>query len=183
MGEETSVGISRRRQRKLVDAITDPTPGEIYLGYWPKSRSWLAVLLLPLGGFDNIGLNGTIADTGLLNDVPPCYRYSRRAKVFRGWQDGFDDAGPSVMDRQFPVMYFDDQFPKRSSVGWMPAKDLKLFNPEEPSARLIPNYGSAVEFIKQRDAAKDYNVHKEEATATENDGATQHADRLTKHRL
>ncbi|KAI1310305.1 hypothetical protein F5Y03DRAFT_392242 [Xylaria venustula] len=182
MGEESPVGIARQRQRKHVDGITDPTPGEVYLGYWPKSRSWLAVLLLPLGDFNNIGLNGTIADTGLLNDIPPCYRYSRKAKVFRGWQDGFDDAGPFVMDRQFPVMYFDDQFPKRSSVGWMPAKDLKLFDPEDPSIRLTPNYGSALEFIKQRDAAKGCDAHQEEAAAMENDGNQEPHDMHTDSR-
>ncbi|KAI0433344.1 hypothetical protein F5Y09DRAFT_351775 [Xylaria sp. FL1042] len=172
--EEPSIGIVGRRQSKRVDAITDPTPGNVYLGYWPKSRSWLAVLLLPLGNFGDIGLSGTIADTGLLHDVPPCYRYSRRAKAFRGWQDGFEDGGQFVVDRQFPVIYFDDSFPG-GSVGWMPAKNLKIFDPEDPSVFLIPNHGPALDFLKQRDTDGGRETQQESASAEidENQGPRQ----------
>ncbi|GAP87960.2 hypothetical protein SAMD00023353_1600390 [Rosellinia necatrix] len=163
-------GVAGRRRRKSVDAITEPIPGEVYLGYWPKSRSWLAVLLLPMGSFTDIGLHGTIADTGLLDDVPPCYRYNRRTREFGGWQDSFEDAGPSILKRQFPVMYFDDlEFPKRSSVGWMAAKDLKLFDPQDPSVRLIPNYRSVLDFLERRHSARGPEAQQEEAAAAEID--------------
>ncbi|KAI1349551.1 hypothetical protein F5Y01DRAFT_184153 [Xylaria sp. FL0043] len=168
--EEQSVGIVSRRQSKGVDAITNPTPGNVYLGYRPQSKSWLAVLLLPLGNFEEIGLKGTIADAGLLHNVPPCYRYSRKAKAFRGWQDGFEDGGPFTMNRQFPIIYFDDQFPKRCSTAWMSAKDLKLFDPENPSVYLIPNHGPALDFLKRRAVGRSSKVEQNEAMAPEIEG-------------
>ncbi|KAI0805553.1 hypothetical protein GGR55DRAFT_264557 [Xylaria sp. FL0064] len=181
--EEQSVGIVSRRQSKGVDAITNPTPGNVYLGYRPQSRSWLAVLLLPLGNFEEIGLKGTIADAGLLHNVPPCYRYSRKTKAFRGWQDGFEDGEPFAMNRQFPVIYFDDQFPKRCSTAWVSAKDLKLFDPENPSVYLIPNHGPAPDFLKRRAVGRSSKVEQNEAMAPAIEGATATTSRLTKHQF
>ncbi|KAK5637700.1 hypothetical protein RRF57_013415 [Xylaria bambusicola] len=168
---EPAVGIGGRRKRKGIDAIIDPTPGEIYLGYWPKSRSWLAVLLLPLGDFTDIGLEGAIKDTGLLNEIPPCYRYNKHTKKVYGWQHDFEDKGPLVLKRQFPVMFFDDQkFPKRGPVGWMAAKDLKEFDPQDPSVPLVSNYRSALDFYERHHAAKSPEMQQEKETTTANNG-------------
>ncbi|KAI0521199.1 hypothetical protein F5B22DRAFT_643928 [Xylaria bambusicola] len=168
---ESAVGIGSRRKRKGIEAITDPTPGDIYLGYWPKSRSWLAVLLLPLGDFTDIGLEGAIKDTGLLNEIPPCYRYNKHTKKIYGWQHDFEDKGPLVLKRQFPVMFFDDQkSPKRGPVGWMAAKDLKEFDPQDSSVPLISNSRSALDFYELHGGAKNLETQQEKETSTASNG-------------
>jgi hypothetical protein len=122
--------------------------------------------MLPTTDFADIGLPGTIADIGLLEDIPPCYRYNQRTKKVTGWQQGFEDGGPLASRRQFPVMYFDGlQFPEKSAVGWTAAKDLKSFDAGDPNIRLIPHYKAVLAFLRKRSAARDTEGHYEEVPA------------------
>ncbi|KAH8651999.1 hypothetical protein BGZ61DRAFT_374874, partial [Ilyonectria robusta] len=100
--------------------IVDPTPGGIYLGYWSKSREWQAVLILPGVATEqpiDIGFSGTIQDLGLTEQLPPYYTYDPQTGIL-DWQEDYKDRGPLVIERQFPIMYFDGlDFPSKSSVG------------------------------------------------------------------
>lgn len=171
------MSIGSRRNRKDVDTITCPTTGEIYQGYRHNLKTWSAVLLLPFGDFTDVGLEGTLKDTGLLDsEVPPCYKYKKRSKRIE-WQDGFEDNGASVLERQFPVMFFDDQLQKStklSEFGWLAAKDLKEFNPQDPSVRFLSNYRSALDFYKHRHPARSPEIQPEKEIVTSDAGTPPH---------
>ncbi|KAI1367967.1 hypothetical protein F5Y08DRAFT_33063 [Xylaria arbuscula] len=171
---EPAISIAGRRKHKDVDAITCPVAGEIYQGYRHNSKSWSAVLLLTLGDFADIGLAGTLKDTGLLNgEIPPCYKYKKGTKHIR-WQVGFEDNGPSIIGRHFPVLFFDDQFlksPKQSEFGWVAAKDLKEFDPEDPSVCFLSNYKPALDFYKHRHPERNPEMQQEEEMITTDNGS------------
>lgn len=101
---------SDRSTRSAV-LIPDPKPGSLYKGFWKDKRHY-PVMVLPVeeANFYSVGLGGTLADTKLLKDVPPCYKLGKTAggkiKLER-WAPGYEDGGPMVKQRQVPVMYFD----------------------------------------------------------------------------
>ncbi|ENH66476.1 hypothetical protein FOC1_g10003600 [Fusarium oxysporum f. sp. cubense race 1] len=69
----------RQRHHDLTDAdefkgIINPKCGKVYLTYWDKTKEWLAVLILPMGSFDKIGIPGSIETCGLADSLPPCYQ-------------------------------------------------------------------------------------------------------------
>ncbi|KAM7203588.1 hypothetical protein V8F20_003883 [Naviculisporaceae sp. PSN 640] len=120
--------------------ITNPRPGELYLGYWPTEKRNYAVMMLPLGDLKVAGMQGRLEDTGLLepSKVPYCYVYNNATKTW-GWAPGYEDGGPYVSKREFPVLYIDG----RSSVGWLRAKDLSPFHFDNPLWRDIPYFKEA----------------------------------------
>ncbi|KAI5456180.1 hypothetical protein BGZ63DRAFT_326961, partial [Mariannaea sp. PMI_226] len=133
--------------------IVDPIPGGIYLGYWPKSKEWQAVLVLPKVTTENpidIGFPDTIRDLGLTEQIPQCYTYDAQTGIL-DWQDNYKDGGSLVTKRQFPVMYFDGlEFPSRSSVGWMAANNLQPVDTQDSSFELVPHFKSVREFLETR---------------------------------
>ena len=58
------------------------------------------------GSLSAVGMSGEIADTDLVDYIPRCYRSDRLTKNILGWQTCFEDGGPKVTKRRFPVMYF-----------------------------------------------------------------------------
>ncbi|KAI9149115.1 2-(3-amino-3-carboxypropyl)histidine synthase subunit 2 [Paramyrothecium foliicola] len=155
------------RQHTQQTYIHNPEPGGIYLAYWKKSREWSAVLILPKDHLEDVGVPGTLGDLGLLGDVPSCYIYSKRYNELR-WASGYQDGGRFVGDRQFPVMYFDgSDFPQKSSVGWVAAKNLQAFEFDTTKRSLIPHYNSIRKYVNSR-AARDNEVTGEgEAESTQ----------------
>jgi hypothetical protein len=98
----------KQKQIKTFTGITDPIAGELYLGYWSKDRSKYGVLVLPWGDLSTVGLGGTLATTNLLaKNVPKCYNVDRSTQKIIGWAKGYEDDGPLITRREFPVMYFD----------------------------------------------------------------------------
>ncbi|KAM5528421.1 hypothetical protein FOXYSP1_18902 [Fusarium oxysporum f. sp. phaseoli] len=135
-----AVGSSRRRTRHShrrhgdkrpsmdedFEGITNPDAGSIYLAFWEKSKDWFAVLLLPMQDLESVGISGSIESLGLAEVLPSCY--CDKQDGF-SWAEGFNDGEPLVMQREFPVMYFDGQdFPAKSAVGWVSARDLRQFD-------------------------------------------------------
>ena len=139
---------SRPRRANRFEGISHPIPGEVYLGYF---NGWFAVLLLPPGPFESIGVPGSIQETGLLDqEIPECYQYDPETETLT-WQDDFKDDGASVSLRKFPVMFFDGlAFPEKSSVTWLDANDLRPLDIREDGLRLVPNYRVVKEFLQKR---------------------------------
>ncbi|KAH6961728.1 hypothetical protein BKA56DRAFT_456941, partial [Ilyonectria sp. MPI-CAGE-AT-0026] len=129
--------------------IIDPTPGEVYLAFWKKSKEWSAVLLLPTSNLDDVGVPSTLENLGLAENVPACYDYDAQANSFE-WRQGYKDGESFVAKRQFPVMYFDGQdFPAKSAVGWVAVEDLRTLD-ARTGPSLVPYYQSVRKFLNHR---------------------------------
>ncbi|KAH7189928.1 hypothetical protein DER44DRAFT_121668 [Fusarium oxysporum] len=129
------------------EGITNPDAGSIYLAFWEKSKDWFAVLLLPMQDLESVGISGSIESLGLAEVLPRCY--CDKQDGF-SWAEGFNDGEPLVMEREFPVMYFDGQdFPAKSAVGWVSARDLRQFDVNNNNS-LVSHIRSVRKFLKTR---------------------------------
>lgn len=142
----TSSGGNRRSQRAR-EPVLDPTPGEVYIGFWGKAKKRWAVLLLPTRNIGDVGVPGTPESLGLTGSVPTCYNYDRLTKEFR-WAEGYEDGGALVARREFPVLYFDGR--RKPGVGWLGARDLVPFDVESAAASEIPHMESVREYLQKR---------------------------------
>ncbi|KAH6976812.1 hypothetical protein EDB80DRAFT_826638, partial [Ilyonectria destructans] len=147
-----------------VEVITEPIPGEFYLAYRKGSTDRCPVLLLPLGHLDNVGVPDAVEILGLIDNVPACYVYNQSVNDLV-WQDGYEDDGPLVAKRQFPVMYLDGlEFPNRGLVGWVGAEDLRPFDVQGSDSSLVRQCNSVRDFLRKRaettseDTATDFNI-------------------------
>ncbi|KAK0615598.1 hypothetical protein B0T17DRAFT_347521 [Bombardia bombarda] len=140
--------------RRPFTGITNPKPGEIYLGYWAQEKRNYAVLVLPVDDLKNAGLQGTLAQTGLLEpgNAPKCYVIDKAKMSIKGWAAGYGDGGHLVQKREFPVMYYDGQ----RSVGWLRARDLSRFDFEDPNWREIPYFQTAIDDYAQTRGYRGY---------------------------
>ncbi|KAJ4417287.1 hypothetical protein N0V85_001911 [Neurospora sp. IMI 360204] len=136
---------SDRSTRSAV-LIPDPNPARLYKGFWVQDKRHYPVMVLPVEEADlsSVGLQKTLEDTKLLQNVPLCYKLGKTAggKIkFEGWAPGYEDGGPLVKLRQVPVMYFD----RDMSFGWLSIKDISAFDFDDPDWRQIPYFQKAVE--------------------------------------
>lgn len=137
--------------RRGAAGIVSPTPGQIYLGYWGKAKKSWPVLLLPNANLEDVGVPDTLEGLGLLEKLPPCYRYNTTTKTLE-WKEGFEYGGEKVAQRWFPVMFFEDglKFPSKSAVGWLPAHDLEVLDIESPVASDVPHIRSVRAYLGAR---------------------------------
>lgn len=93
----------------------------------------------------------TLEDLGLLDKLPPCYRYDTTTKTLE-WVEGFEDGGEKVAQRRFPVMFFDDglKFPSESEVSWLPARKLEVLDIESGVASEVPHIRSVRAYLSAR---------------------------------
>ncbi|KAH6985517.1 hypothetical protein EDB80DRAFT_230132 [Ilyonectria destructans] len=147
-----------------VEVITEPIPGEFYLAYRKGSTDRCPVLLLPLGHLDNVGVPDAVEILGLIDSVPACYVYNQSVNDLV-WQEGYEDDGPLVAKRQFPVMYLDgSEFPNRGLVGWVGVEDLRPFDVQGSDSSLVRQCNSVRDFLRKRaettseDTATDFNI-------------------------
>ncbi|KAI1348552.1 hypothetical protein F5Y01DRAFT_212530 [Xylaria sp. FL0043] len=119
------------------EIITNPKAFHVYYCFWSADRSFYPVMIL---GWDDQrpgGLEHGLGYTGLLDkkqsNVPSCYIYkdpeSATNAAIAGWSPGFEDGGPKVNQRKFPVMFFDED----SNVSWVSARSLSRFPLYEPA--------------------------------------------------
>ncbi|KAI0811831.1 hypothetical protein GGR55DRAFT_90285 [Xylaria sp. FL0064] len=124
-------------QKVSREIITNPKAFHVYYCFWSADRSFYPVMIL---GWDDQrpgGLEHGLGYTGLLDkkqsNVPSCYIYkdpkSATNAAIAGWSPGFEDGGPRVNQRKFPVMFFDED----SNVSWVSAKSLSRFPLYEPA--------------------------------------------------
>ncbi|KAK0702929.1 hypothetical protein B0T21DRAFT_109307 [Apiosordaria backusii] len=144
------------RQRKQGSGIPNPTPAGLYTGYCVDDQKQHPVVILPWEqqNFSSAGLQEfTWEDVGLLSDVlPKCYVYERddkgQARSIKGWAEGYEDGGPLMKKREFPVLIIDDEDRQSWKCGWIEAKHLVPFNfndsSETPHSLLARDYYAKV---------------------------------------
>ncbi|KAI1134671.1 hypothetical protein F5Y05DRAFT_204602 [Hypoxylon sp. FL0543] len=143
-GTESQSGTPSTHQKSPASwsGITHPKTFHIYYGHWKVnvhrkgSDKIYPVMILGWDRQNGSGLKDTeLNDTGLLkkaNQPPNCYIYDSNKIV--GWAPGFEDGGPKIRLRKFPVMFFDAS----QTVAWLAARDLAKFPlyqreaPEQP---------------------------------------------------
>lgn len=132
--------------------IEAPIPGEVYITSWEKSNGLSAVVLLPTTDLEDVGLPYTLHSLGLASYPPDCYVCDPDDGTLQ-WSKGYEDGGPFVAERKYPVMYFDGQeFPVKNAVGWVSARNLQKFDPENTTVRKLINYGQhARKYVQERD--------------------------------
>jgi hypothetical protein len=143
------------RATKTFSGITNPVQAELYLGYWSKNKTNYGVLVLPWDDLSACGLSGHLKYTGLLSRAPKCYRITADGDI-AGWAEGYEDDGPLVTKRDFPVMYFDGS----RSVGWLRARDLSSFPFEGGMPKDIPHYHEAKEAYAKARGFSSYEAYK-----------------------
>ena len=144
------------------EVIMHPLEGKPYRAYWrsgSRDQGWYALIVLPLGSFDAIGLHGSFLETDLAKSIPSCYE-RHDSTVFQ-WAEGYRDGERLVTKRKFPVMWIHDgqtfplhkdlMMPTPAWYNWLPAPDLRPFSADCASDgnNLIRGYNSAVEYTKQ----------------------------------
>lgn len=168
------------RKQKQFQGIADPETGKLYLGRWSTSSAskpaWYAVLVLPLGSFETVGIPGSINDTGLLDGhIPVCYRSG--PKRILGWKEGFEDGGSEVNRRKFPVLWFQDdqplalrrgkfQVPSSSSFSWVSASQLRPFGEYGPDSSPVTGYDVASRFAEELDTLERRQKSSKEVSTT-----------------
>lgn len=142
------------------EGILIPIAGRIYLTYWEMTRDWLPALLLPNIGLDKFGVPGILESIGLIDYIPECYDYDLETKDLK-WKNGYEYGGPRVMEREFPVVYFDgNKFPDGSPANWVKSGDLQDLDVFDASPYLVPNLKFAKNYLRRR-------IEKEADTASQ----------------
>ncbi|KAF4340131.1 hypothetical protein FBEOM_5992 [Fusarium beomiforme] len=147
---ETKKGRSARARRKRGEPInpTDLIPGNVYIIYWAASKQWFAGMLLPVQDLESVGIDDTVENMGLLNNIPPCYQYDSSSQSF-SWAEGYEDGGPNASEQHFAFMFFEGvAFPDESHVAWIPLNEIQKW--DEDQARLIEHSEQAFEYLKEQ---------------------------------
>ncbi|KAK0631219.1 hypothetical protein B0T14DRAFT_559040 [Immersiella caudata] len=143
-----------RKGGKAFEGITDPTVGTLYRA-WYRGKGSYAALMLPLGSFETVGVVGNIADMDRQGKAPKCY--GRRGERILGWASGYEDGGPKIRERKFPMMYleesahlvFRDNLVMPPSLGWVMAKDLRPFDVSDPECQRTKGYEAAQMLLRR----------------------------------
>lgn len=142
--------------------VTQPEVGQIYKAYYKHEdqEGWWACTVLPTlptheseAWADQVGISFPSASLDLWHDAPECYvttietkrkngKSTKKHHVITGWKPGYEDGGPLVTQRAFPVLFFEDRkgvqghfnvpMPPRKfnfkpqSWDWVEAKNLRL---------------------------------------------------------
>ncbi|KAH6957559.1 hypothetical protein BKA56DRAFT_601940 [Ilyonectria sp. MPI-CAGE-AT-0026] len=149
-GVDRHGGLKRQSKQRRHKGISSPIPGRIYLAYWEMTRDWLPALLLPHIGLEEFGIPSTLESLGLIDHMPECYENDPETKDLK-WKKGYEHSGPCVMEREFPVIYFDGKkFPDGSPADWVRGGDLQELNVFDTSPRLVPNLTFAKNYLRRR---------------------------------
>ncbi|KAL7619553.1 hypothetical protein AAE478_010093 [Parahypoxylon ruwenzoriense] len=135
------------RTRKVVNLLMScdlnayGTKGEIYkvLRGFATERT---AIVLPTGDFREIGIWGTLPETSLGISIPACYRHNKNPVEILGWERDYDDCGPKVTDREFPMLFFDSQMPA-TELSWVSAKCIRELGPKELARCVMQVYSHA----------------------------------------
>ncbi|KAK1752905.1 hypothetical protein QBC47DRAFT_404265 [Echria macrotheca] len=122
--------------------VTDPEAGACYTTTYKRKR-W-AVMLMPLDDFSEVGVQGSFAQSTLAKSVPKCYTKLENGQL--GWAKGYEDGGPLVQSRIFPVMHLSEE----RTLQWVPAHGLRMVDlGNATECEAIVNAKEAVEIYAQ----------------------------------
>ncbi|KAI0122413.1 hypothetical protein F4814DRAFT_408662 [Daldinia grandis] len=157
----------KKRENKIAyKGVIDPIVGGIYKIHQGLRKGSYAAVILPIGDFGAIGISESLYDTSLRRSIPSCYIYNKTIKEILGWEKDYDDDGPRVKDRKFPVMSFDgiarDQIPldgefcpTGAKYSWVPARSIRTLEFDAIISRMTLGYTSAKRFITRLDLIKE----------------------------
>lgn len=117
-------------------------PGKVYL-VWERSKKWSAVLLLPTDAMDSVGIPETMETLRLSTNLPDCYLFDTRSKRYK-WRKDYEDNGPRVAERIYPVLDFDGPHQK---ARWIAATELKAY--DEEIALSLEYYNKIREYLRR----------------------------------
>ena len=143
--------------------VLKPIAGELYLGCWQSH--WYAVLVLPTDGSTIPGIPLSIFETSLMRRyLPTCYKYAEDRQSIYGWAKDYEDGGPHVHKRRFPVLYIDDDddlepgadfvLPSSQSLAWLPVGRLRPFSEYGPKGLSVRGYTTALDFYRKLEAVR-----------------------------
>lgn len=115
-----------------IDSVVQPQAGKFYQGFWQSNKKWYPLIVLPIqldGSLSSVGIQEKLHKTDLFQQIPKCYRVNQACLQIEGWQPAYQDNGPKVKSREFPVMFFDKT---PYSLGWLPAQKLRELDLENP---------------------------------------------------
>ncbi|KAI2603737.1 hypothetical protein GGR54DRAFT_455885 [Hypoxylon sp. NC1633] len=143
-----------KEQRGAFKGVVSPDIGGIYK-IQPTHGPGYAAVVLPTGDFDVPGISMSLRATRLWNYIPSCYEYNMWKEII-GWKKGYEDDGPRVTDRKFPVMRFDrlSSIPlegrftaAKTDFRWVAAKNIRPLDVEANIARTTGGYKMAKRFM------------------------------------
>lgn len=118
---------------KSPEEFAVPEECKFYQGFWQPTKKWYMLIILPIrpdGNLREVGLREKLQETDLMGNIPKCYRVDRVSLQIKGWQTAYEDGGPKVPRRDYPVMFFDSY--KKHSVGWVGAQKLRAVDLDSP---------------------------------------------------
>ncbi|ROW10945.1 hypothetical protein VMCG_01375 [Cytospora schulzeri] len=131
--------------------VAEPVAGELYQVYWEEDETWYPVTVLPLGSLREIGIAGNLRDLGLILTIPSCYEVGGDGFDIVGWKPHVQASGPPASERQFPCLFFDEDFevpltgrfapPDGPHYAWLSAKDLRYIDYRQPGGHIINTAG------------------------------------------
>ncbi|PNP77884.1 hypothetical protein FNYG_08610 [Fusarium nygamai] len=142
---------STRTSPRRREALVAPVPEQVYMAYCHMSKSWFAVRVLHIEWIESCGLH---------ESIPDCFNCDEEGHL--DWKQGYEDGGPLISCRQFPVMFFGGASTfERERYGWVAARDLQSFDPQGYQASLVPHYNAVLAFIAERNSPFPGNVARE----------------------
>ncbi|ROW01628.1 hypothetical protein VSDG_02205 [Cytospora chrysosperma] len=134
------------------------------LAYWEEDETWYLVTVLPLGGLHEIGIAGDLREMDLIRTIPACYEVDRQGFNITGWKHSFLASGYRASEREFPCLFFDEDFdvpltgefapPNGRHYSWVSAKDLRHNGYRQPGSHKVKPAGRvAAENFRKRSAA------------------------------
>ncbi|KAH9885309.1 hypothetical protein F4778DRAFT_508686 [Xylariomycetidae sp. FL2044] len=158
---------SQRSTNASFRDVTHPKAFHLYYGHWvDRSKNKEEIYPVLVLGWDDLtpgGLPGkNLASTGLLESPPRCYVYNSNG--IARWAEGYEDAGPKVNLRKFPVMFFD----LGRTVSWLAARDMSKFPLYKAAPKDVNHpFNVARDYIATMEGFDDWN-QREEARAASN---------------
>ena len=140
------------------DTIEMRAVGELCRVYYEPHGTYYAALVLPISNFSPVGMTGTLSiHTALADETPDCYRTLNNEIV--GWADGYEDGGHLVQEREYPVLYLEDDIeipldgdlenPKFEGYAWVPAGDLETFSFTDPDAHTVNGFKTVRAYLER----------------------------------
>ncbi|KAH8754626.1 hypothetical protein F5883DRAFT_573316 [Diaporthe sp. PMI_573] len=130
------------------NGVINPVPGDSCQAFYKDAynEGWWMCTPLPWDAWErHIGIKFSIWQANLFRDLPDCYRISRvrtQAKgrkmkpIITGWNEGFEEDGPRVNERVFPVLFFDDKPGEPGSFTFPPPE--KAFTFSKQALKALP---------------------------------------------
>ncbi|KLU91761.1 hypothetical protein MAPG_10710 [Magnaporthiopsis poae ATCC 64411] len=147
----SSAARSTRQPSEMPEPVSDPVVGTPYSTSLMAHR--YAVLVLPTGPLGLVGTSKTLADTKLAEGcITARYRFNPQSRQILGWAVGFEDGGPRISERRFPIMYSKGdhyspsggsipETPRDSSLGWKDAQSLEPLELRDTDDRSVTGAG------------------------------------------